>query len=346
MKKILKILVRIFFVFIILTLLVFVIRKVNAYRYKEYMIEDENEVYTDPADLSLYDTEIEDVQVETIEEGLLNGFHLVPDSLTKKGVIVTFGGSEGSSNYEVAELLAQEGYEVYSLFYFGPGELPDELVEVPLELFDDFLTYHAENSQSEGPLTVLGASKGAELTLNLAARYEEIDHILLYAPSAYSFFSLDQQNSNKSSWTYKGEEVPYLSNRDGKFSETMKMIGGLIFYYPVRYEPVYRSVIEGTADADLESARIKAEDFKGDGVIFAGGDDLMWSSERMAEEIEKQNSHLETHIYSEAGHLFSMDRYMGTSGILLAFGGDEKENQQAQKESNAILFKHLEEWHQ
>src|SRR5699024_3452620 len=127
-------------------------------------------------DFSLYDTDIDGVDVEIIEEDLLNGFHLVPDNISTEGVIVTFGGSDGSSNYDLAKMLA-EGYEVYSLFFFGPGKLPDELIEVPLELFDDFLAYHLENSQSNGPITVLGASKGAELTLNLASNYDEIDNI-------------------------------------------------------------------------------------------------------------------------------------------------------------------------
>lgn len=345
MRRLFKILLRIFIIALLIVLSVFAIRWVNTYRYQEYMLPDEESVYNDPTDISLYDTEIEGVDVAIVEEGLLNGFHLTPAETTTDGVIITFGGSDGSTNYDLARILAEEGYEVYSLFFFGAGELPDELIEVPLELFDDFLAYHSENSQTDGPITVLGASKGAELTLNLATRYDEIDQIVLYTPSAYSFFSLDQQNSDQSSWAYEDQAIPYLSSRDGNILETIKMIGGFIFYYPVRYTPVYEAVIDGSTETDLEAARIKIEAFNGEGLIFAGGDDLMWPAESMTTVIEEYNDQMNIHVYPEAGHLFTMNRYMGTPGALIAFGGDEEINSEALEESNTILFEHLAEWH-
>jgi len=345
MKKLFKILLRIFILSLLLFLTVFAIRWVNSYRYREYMLPEEESIYNAPTDFSLYETEISGVDVEIIEKDLLNGFHFTPNKLTTNGVIVTFGGSEGTSNYELARALAEAGYEVYSLFFFGPGELPDELMEVPFELFDDFLAYHRDNSQTDGPITVLGASKGAELTLNLATRYDEIDNIILYAPSVYSFFSLDQRNSDQSSWTYEGQTVPYLSNRNGDWWETVKMIGGFIFYYPVKYTPVYEAVIEGSSETNLEAARIKGEEFSGEGLIFVGGDDLMWPAAAMANVITEYNEQLEVHMYPEAGHLFTMDRYMGTPGALIAFGGNEEVNQKGLEDSNDILFEHLATWH-
>lgn len=345
MRKLLKILLRIFIITILFIVAVYVIRWINSFRYQEYALPEEENIYNDPTDFSLYDMEIEGIDVEIIEEGLLNGFHFVPEEMTSEGVIITFGGSEGSSNYDLARILAEEGYEVYSLFFFGAGELPDELIEVPLDLFEDFLSYHSENSQTDGPITVLGASKGAELTLNLASRYDEIDNIIIYTPSAYSFFSLDQGNTNQSSWTYDGQSVPYLSSMDGSIWETVKMIGGFIFYYPVRYTPVYESVIDGTTESDLEAARIKVEDFEGEGLVFTGGDDLMWPAASMTDVIEEYSDQLDVYIYPEAGHLFTADRYMGVSGALLALGGDAEANAAANEESNSILFESLREWH-
>ena len=345
MKKLFKILLRIFMLSLLIILAVFAIRWINNFRYQEYMLPEAESVYVNPADLSLYDTEIEGIEIEIIEEELLNGFHLIPDKMITEGAIVTFGGSDGSSNYDLAKMLAEEGYEVYSLFFFGPGELPDELIEAPLELFEEFLAYYSENSQTDGPLTVLGASKGAELTLNLAAHFNEIDHIILYAPSAYSFFSLDERNTNQSSWMYEEQAIPYLSSRDGDVWETVKMIGGFIFYYPVKYTPVYEAVIDGTNDSDLEAARIKVENFAGDGLIFAGEDDLMWPSQEMANVISQYNDQIKIYFYPEAGHLFTMDRYMGAPGALIAFGGHQEANKRALEKSNHVLFEHLAEWH-
>lgn len=346
MQKVFKILLRIVFITIAFVTIVFAIRWINSLRYQEYIVSSEEETtYSNPSDLSLYDTEVEGVEVERIEEGLLNGFHLVPEELNSEGVIVTFGGSEGSPNYEVGRILVEQGYEVYSLFFFGPGELPDELMLVPLEFFDDFLTYHTENSNSDGPITLLGASKGAELVMNLASRYEEIDHIVLYAPTMYSFFSLDQQNSNQSSWSYEGSTVPYLSAMDGSMWETMKMIGGFIFYYPVRYAPVYESVFAGTSNEDKEAARIKIENFAGSGIAFIGGADEMWPAELLTEDITEYSDNIELHIYDEAGHLFGSDEILGTSGALIAFGGNSEANMTAAEASNEILLEQLAEWH-
>lgn len=345
MKKLFKILLRVVIIAILLTVAIFAVRWVNSFRYRDYMLPDEESIYSNPTDYSLYDMEISGIDVEIVEEGLVNGFHFIPEEVTTEGVIVTFGGSEGSSNYDLARTLAEEGYEVYSLFFFGVGDLPDELIEVPLELFEEFLAYHSENSLTEGPITVLGASKGAELALNLASRYNEIDHVVLYTPAAYSFFSLDQANSNQSSWTYEGQSVPYLSSTDGNWWETVKMIGGFIFYYPVRYTPVYDAVIDGTTEADLEEARIKVENFEGESLIFAGGNDLMWPAHTMSDVIDEHTDQSEIHLYPEAGHLFTMDRYMGTPGALIAFGGNEEANNEANERSNAILFEQLNEWH-
>lgn len=345
MKFLLKIILRIAAIIIIFTLLVFAVRWVNTNRYSEYISTDESSVYNDPANLTLYDTDQENMTVETIQEGNVNGFHLVPDDLKAEGVIVTFGGSDGSSNYDLAVMLANEGYEVYSLFFFGIGSLPDYIQEVPIDFFEDVLVYIEDTRQSEGPLTVLGASKGAELTLNLAAVYEEIDHIILYAPTAYNFFSLDQQNSDDSSWSYESEALPYLSSREGNLINTVKMMGGFMFNYPVAFKPVYDGVIEGTEVEKLEAARIKAEVFEGEGLMFAGGDDLMWDSAGMGEIINQEAGQITLYTYPEAGHLFTMGRYFGDSTGLVAMGGDEGANQNALEESNMILLDTLAGWH-
>lgn len=345
MKRLFKIVLRILMITVIIGIIFFGIRWINSSRYSEYIAPDEESVYVNPSNLTLYETNQDNMTVETIEERYVNGFHLVPDDIQGDGIIITFGGSDGSSNYDLAVQIAQEGYEVYSLFFFGIGDLPEAIHEVPIEFFGDVLTYHDNHSQTQGPITVLGASKGAELTLNLATVYDEIDNIILYAPSAYNFFSLNQLNTDDSSWSHEEEPLPYLSNMEGSSLENFKMIAGFMFYTPVSYTPIYQSIIEGTDDESLEAARIKAEDFDGDGIVFAGGDDLMWDSESMGELINEQASQIEIYVYPEAGHLFSMGRYLGNSSSLIAMGGNQEVNQVALEESNDILKETLANWH-
>ncbi|MBA5728576.1 hypothetical protein HW423_02095 [Aerococcaceae bacterium INB8] len=107
----------------------------------------------------------------------------------------------------------------------------------------------------------------------------------MYAPSAYNFFSLDQQNADTSSWSFEGEPLAHLSNRSGSIIETMQMISGFITYTPVSYQPIYDSVIEGSEADSLEAASIKVKDITGERIMFAGGDDLMRNSSQMGEDI-------------------------------------------------------------
>lgn len=55
-------------------------------KYNEYEMTGGTCLYLDPTDLSRYDTDQENMTVETIEEDLLNDVHLVPDEVTAEGV--------------------------------------------------------------------------------------------------------------------------------------------------------------------------------------------------------------------------------------------------------------------
>ena len=70
-------------------------------------------------------------------------------------------------------------------------------------------------------------------------------------------------------------KMSHLLKQSGSIIETMQMILGFITYTPVSYHTIYDSVIEGSEAESLEAARIKVKDFTGEGIMFAGGDDLM-----------------------------------------------------------------------
>lgn len=87
---------------ILITVIIFGIRWIQTKRYSEFLATDEDSVYVEPANLTFYETKQANMSVETIEEGYVNGFHLVPNGILAEGAIFTFGGSECSSNYELA----------------------------------------------------------------------------------------------------------------------------------------------------------------------------------------------------------------------------------------------------
>jgi len=110
----------------------------------------------------------ENLDVRKIQEGYLNGFHLKKKKIECKGCVITFGGSEGSSNYDMAQIIANNGYEVLALYFFGQKNQPKYLSRIPIEFFRNVIIYIKEHFTSLHPLSIIGASKGAELALLLA----------------------------------------------------------------------------------------------------------------------------------------------------------------------------------
>src|SRR5699024_3967859 len=110
---------------------------------------------------------------------------------------------------------------------------------------------------------------------------------------------------------------------------------------------VFQSVIENTPKTHLETARIKVEKYAGDGLVFVGGDDLMWPSELMTKEIKRHAQDLEVYTYPNAGHSYMSGRYIWTPapGALIALGGDKYKNSKANESSNRILRRKLKIWH-
>ena len=124
--KILKILWKTLLVLLIIILIIvaiiFGMRFYNDYKFGPSEEKIKNiaglSVYQDPTNLSLYNTNIENVTVKHIQGKYLNWFELTPKQVKYKGVIVTFGGSDWSTNYDVAVKFAEKWYQVLSLFFF------------------------------------------------------------------------------------------------------------------------------------------------------------------------------------------------------------------------------------
>lgn len=349
MKKFLSIMKKIIFSIALLLLASFLIiigiRKYNDIKYQSYKQSDQSDL--PPTDLSQYNTNIDGVEVSRIVGKYMNGFRLKPKEKRHKGVIITFGGSEGSPSYFAAEAFAQSGYEVLALFYFGMENQQKELVQVPLDFFEEVLAYIDENIKDNDIITVYGASKGAELALNLAVLYPEIDNILLSAPTAWNYMGLSQDYSQgmQSSWTYKGDELAYADVTKGDFKVGIDLYLDYLLNRPIDYRPSYESAANN--DPKIEEARIKVEKSQANILIFAGGDDKMWQSDVSAQTIyDHRPEKTQVHVFKDAGHIFFMDAYVYTQGAILEMGGNLEANTKAGQEANAILIKQVEEWHQ
>lgn len=265
MRLVKKVLLSSLALVVVLALIVIGVRLVNQWRFPE-------ESGTDPRGIASYDLDQEGMEVEQVTGERIAGFHLVPDEVTRDGVVVTFGGSEGGPAYEQALDLAGQGHEVYSLFFFGQENQPEALEQVPLEFFGEVTELIEQGAVRPGPLTVIGTSKGAELALLLAEHYPEIDNVVLFAPTMYAFQGLGAAWPGSSSWSLEGEELPYLS------FQSASLVGGLgsqlsawVFDHPTAYRPTYESVVENSSEAEREAARLDPAAVEGGLLVFAGG---------------------------------------------------------------------------
>ncbi|OFT57729.1 acyl-CoA thioester hydrolase [Corynebacterium sp. HMSC05H05] len=283
-------------------------------------------------------------RVRKISGEYLNGFHFQPaeGAPERRGVVVVYGGSEGSPDYARAEALANDGYEVLSLYFFGQDNQRPTLAEVPLEQFDEVTDYIDEHVADPSPVTVVGTSKGAEFAALVAANGFAVDNLVAFVPAQYSYSGLDfSTGEDLPSFTVRGEAVPFASFRQSGMLAGLKMFGRMIAAYPVAYRPTY----EGAAESAGDDARIDLSGFDGNAVLFGAGDDQMWQSDVAAKALAEQAPRAEAHVYEGAGHVFFEDSDAQQNGWQIMFGGTQEANRRAHDESWQVLSERLAEWH-
>ena len=343
MKKMKKVIFSILSIVVVLVILVFSLRIYNDYKCKDTNALKSPEYYKDVTNISLYPTDIDGVDVTYVDEGKMQGFRFVPKEKSHKGLVICFGGSEGSPNFETAKRLAEEGYETFALFMFGMKNQEQTLRKIPLEQFEDVIDYINKNTKDNKPISVLGASKGAEYALNLASKYSEIDNLILIAPSSYNFAGLDFKDYG-SSWTYKGKELPYIDIKKSSFSSFLKnIIVPTIIKSPISYKETYKSAIE--QDSSSQEKLIPVKNVKANILMIAGEDDLMWDSFAMAKKIKDQNPKAKIYSYKGAGHIFAGNGVLNLGKIRIATGGTTESNDKAESESRKTIDAFLKENH-
>lgn len=343
MKKLVKIIGRSLVICLVCFLILGAIRYFNDRRYRPSEGIDVQQGLL--SDINPLELDIEGVQIQEVRGDYLNGYHFKPEESKREGWLVLFGGSEGMVNHVLAGQLAEAGYETLAFYYFGQDNQAQELVEVPLDLFDEVLTYMDSHSNSQQPITVYGASKGAELALNLAVKYDEIDHVILMAPTAWNYQGLSQDfNNARSSWTWQGQPEAYISFADGGFTAGMGIFFDFFFNLPVTYRNMYMQATQGADNS--EEARIKVEDTDAKILILAGEDDQMWPSAWSAQVIEDHaTDQTEVHIFDGAGHIFGAPEVLYIPNAMINLGGDLESNIQADQEAQQIIVDKLAKWH-
>jgi dienelactone hydrolase len=136
------------------------------------------------------------------------GLLFLPRGGARGPAAVVFGGSEGGNAMaDAAGLLAAHGYPTLALAYFGAPGLPSRLVRIPLEYFARAVRI-LRRAPGVDPrrVAVMGASRGGEAALLLAATFPRLIHGAIgLVPSATVYPSPAAQFP---AWTLHGRQVP------------------------------------------------------------------------------------------------------------------------------------------
>ncbi len=309
-------------------------------------------------DRKLATPEIERTQVR--EAGLFGTF-FQPAGTKRVPAVLLIGGSSGGLNESKAALLASHGYAVLALAYFNYEQLPQYLVNIPLEYFATALDWlQAQPLVNGDRLAVMGQSKGGELALLLGATFPQIKSVVAYVPSSVVWQGLggsyEQMLSNPSSWSYRGQplpSVPMLFTSSSDTENTSPPPAGKA----MSFTTMYLNSLSNTAE--VERATIPVEKTNGPVLLISAQDDALWPSTHFCELVTQRLDrysfpHVYQHLnYKGAGHMINFpylpttanEALQSNSGVTLAYGGNAQDTAFAAEDSwrkvLAFLEQHL-----
>ncbi|MUV59551.1 acyl-CoA thioesterase/BAAT N-terminal domain-containing protein [Halobacterium sp. CBA1126] len=224
-----------------------------------------------------------DVEVRPVErDGLVGTLYLPPGDGPHPGVIELHGAG-GRRGDGTAKLLATHGYAALALTYFGEAHdaLPDELERVPLSYGDDGADWLRDQSDVAGSrVGLVGASRGAEFALLLAAYCDWVGAVVAYAGSGVPW----DTPSGEPAWTRDGDPVPHIE-ADGRPAAT------------------------DLDDRDLAGTVPPVENAAGPVLLLSGRDDRVWNASRLSDAVvDRLDAHdfphgYEHRSYENCGHL-------------------------------------------
>jgi acetyl esterase/lipase len=183
------------------------------------------------------------------------------------------------------------GYTTLALSFFGVEGLPEQLVEVPLETVERAVAWLADHDRVDADaIGIGGVSKGAELALLAASHIPQVRAVVAKSPSAVAFEGLsdDLGKHHRSSWSHRGEPVPFVP------ITSTAGIGASYGWSRLRHKPwsttpMYAHALEDAEACDAPRSPSRTSTAR---LLTSGGHDGAWSSGAMNEMIlERRCSH-------------------------------------------------------
>jgi dienelactone hydrolase len=316
--------------------------------------------------------------IRAVEEQDLAGLLFIPsrEAAASQGfaaerqlpTIITVGGSGGGLDWEAAAALAAHGFAGFALPYFGFDPLPTSLNSIPLEYFERAIAWLSRQPEVDpGRLAIHGTSRGGELALLLASRIPLLRAVAGIVPGHVVWQGTGRppdageptsrsHNGRRSSWTHRGEPLPFVPYRLSWFRiwTAARLIA---FRKPVRFVNLHRDSFKQREE--VARAAIEVEKIRAPILLVSAGADLIWPSERMSEAIEerlaaRQFAHEVRHVRNPgAGHALRLPHTPATTlvskiptfGFRFAFGGTPEATARARviawKETLEFFQRHL-----
>ena len=297
-------------------------------------------------------------RVEVAEEGLVGS--LWSEGPDPRPGVIALGGSEGGAPVQLAALLAEAGFAAMALAYFGRAGLPPNLVEVPLDYVERAIGWLRRRPEvADGPVGLVGASKGAELALLCATSFpDQVAAVVAYAPSSVAFAGISwrREGRRRSSWSRGGEPLAFVPYPP-RARPAVRPRG-------LALRPMYRAAL--VAGDAVTRAAIPIERSSAPVLLLSGDRDSLWPSSDMAAMLVQRAERFGTadrvtHLrYADAGHSFvpwapdigsvRLQRFLNGArlagiGGALALGGRPRANREALadgwRHATAFLVTHL-----
>lgn len=207
----------------------------------------------------------------------LSGTLVYPSGPFSTAGVVLIGGSEGGLHERDAIVLAEEGFVVLALAYFGAAGVPPVLKDIPLEYFSRGVDFLIERGASR--IGILGGSRGGEAALLVASRDSQIAAAVSVVGSGvvtpgidFSQGSLDRiLGTPTSAWTVNGEPLPMLPYR-----LTDELMTAVATSGPIALRTLYAPLPDD--EGELNRISIPVEDSHAAILMIAAEQDEMWDS--------------------------------------------------------------------
>jgi dienelactone hydrolase len=245
------------------------------------------------------------VRTEVANNGLVGVLFHPADDGPWRGVM-QLGGAEGGMHEDDAALLAAHGFTVLALAYFGMPGLPPTLRCIPVEYFGHALDYLRMHPRvAPGGITVMGVSKGSEAALLTGATYpDSVRSVISIVGSAVHTQGISQDIRTGSlleilqtpvaSWTYQGQELPYLPNVVTPRLRAALAAGDHVY--------IGWAMPDLSDPAEVEPAMIPVDRISGPVLLLSAGDDGGYGAAYHEIAISRLRYPARHVVYEHAGH--------------------------------------------